>query len=141
MGFFRQEYWSGLPFPSLGNLPNPGIKLRPPALQADSLLSEPLGKVEKKEKKSEVAQSCPTLCHPVDCSLLGSSLHGILQARVLEWVTISFSRGSSRPRSGGGSGLRCLRKSQGAESHLRWRGWPEGLWGPGLCGECGVSVE
>ena len=37
---------------------------------------------------SEVAQLCPTLCDPVDCSLLGSSLHGILQARVLEWVAI-----------------------------------------------------
>ena len=41
---------------------------------------------------SEVAQSCPTLCDPVDCSLPGSSVHGILQARVLEWLTISFSR-------------------------------------------------
>ena len=49
-------------------------------------------------KWSEVAQSCPTLCDPMDCSLPGSSLHGILQARVLEWVTISFSRGSSQPR-------------------------------------------
>ena len=47
---------------------------------------------------SEVAQSCPTLCDPMNCSLPGSSLHGILQARVLEWVAISFSRGSSRPR-------------------------------------------
>ena len=40
----------------------------------------------------------PTLCDPMDCSLPGSSLHGILQARVLEWVAVSFSRGSSRPR-------------------------------------------
>ena len=47
---------------------------------------------------SEVAQSCPTLCDPVDCSLPGSSVHGILQAWILEWVAISFSRGSSRPR-------------------------------------------
>ena len=44
MGFPRQEYWSGLPFPSLGNLPDPGIELRSPTLQADSLLSEPPGK-------------------------------------------------------------------------------------------------
>ena len=49
-------------------------------------------------KWSEVAQSCPTLCDPVDCSLAGSSIHGILQARILEQVAISFSRGSSRPR-------------------------------------------
>ena len=47
---------------------------------------------------SEVAQSCPTLCDPMDCSLSGSSVHGIFQARVLEWVAISFSMGSSRPR-------------------------------------------
>ena len=41
---------------------------------------------------SEVAQLCPTLCNPIDCSLPGSSVHGIFQARVLEWVAISFSR-------------------------------------------------
>ena len=45
----------------------------------------------------EVAQLCPTLRDPMDCSLPGSSLHGILQARVLEWVAISFSRGSPDP--------------------------------------------
>ena len=42
MEFSRQEYWSGLPFPSPGDLPDPGIKPRSPALQADSLPSEPL---------------------------------------------------------------------------------------------------
>ena len=46
-----------------------------------------------RKKESEVAQSCPTLCDPTDCSLPGSSVHGILQARTLEWVAISFSRG------------------------------------------------
>ena len=51
-----------------------------------------------KREESEVVQSCPTLCDPVDCSPPGSSVHGILQARILEWVAISFSRGSSRPR-------------------------------------------
>ena len=45
-----------------------------------------------------VAQSCPTLCDPVECSLQGSSFRGIFQARILEWVAISFSRGSSQPR-------------------------------------------
>ena len=43
---------------------------------------------------------CLTLCHPMDCSPPGSSVHGILQARILEWVAISFSRGSSQPRDG-----------------------------------------
>ena len=50
------------------------------------------------ESESEVAQSCLTLCDPMDCSPPGSSVHGILQARILEWVAISFSRGSSQPR-------------------------------------------
>ena len=44
------------------------------------------------ESESEVAQSCRTLCNPRDCSLLGFSAHGIFQARVPEWVAISFSR-------------------------------------------------
>ena len=45
-----------------------------------------------------VAQSCPTLCNPMDCSSPGSSFYGISQARILEWITISYSRGSSWPR-------------------------------------------
>ena len=51
----------------------------------------------KEKKESQVAQSCPTLCDPMECSLPDSSIHGIFQARVLEWVAISFSRGSSWP--------------------------------------------
>ena len=47
-----------------------------------------------------VAQSCPTLCDPMDCSLPGSSIPGIPQARILEWVVIPSSRGSSHPRDG-----------------------------------------
>ena len=49
-------------------------------------------------KWSEVAQLCPTFHDPMDCSLPGNSIHGIFKARVLEWVAISFSRGSSWPR-------------------------------------------
>ena len=45
----------------------------------------------KVKSESEVAQSCPTLCDPMDCSLPGSSAHGIFQARVLEWGAIAFS--------------------------------------------------
>ena len=45
-----------------------------------------------------VAQSCPTLCNPMDCSPPGSSVHEIFQAKILEWVAISFSKGSSELR-------------------------------------------
>ena len=87
MGFSRGEYWSGLPFPAPGDLLNSGIE---PSLwqnlQADSHV---------KENESEVAQSCPTLCDPMDCSQPGSSVHGIFEAIVLEGIAISFSRGSS----------------------------------------------
>ena len=57
-----------------------------------------LAKTSEVESESEVAQLCPTLCDTMDCSLPGSSLHGMLQARVLVWVAVSFSRGSSQPR-------------------------------------------
>ena len=52
MGFSRQEYWSGLPFPSPGDLPDPGIEPMSPALQADALTSEPPG------NKPELAELC-----------------------------------------------------------------------------------
>ena len=89
MEFSRQEYSSGLPFPSPGDLPDPGIEPGSPALQADALPSEPPGNQGASE--SEVAQSCPTLGDPMDCSLPASSAHGILQARVLEWGATAFS--------------------------------------------------
>ena len=50
--------------------------------------------------KVKVAQLCLTLCDPMDCSLPGSSVHGILQARILERIAVPFSRGSSQPRDG-----------------------------------------
>ena len=65
---------------------------------------------EKKNKVAEInlldfqdiicvcAQPCLTLCNPMDCCPSGSSVHGISQARILEWVAISFSRRSSKPR-------------------------------------------
>ena len=49
--------------------------------------------------RAKSLQSCLTLCNPMDCSPPGSSVHGILQARILEWVAISFSKGSSWPRN------------------------------------------
>ena len=67
LGFSRQEHWSGLPFPS-----------------------------PMHESESEVAQSCPTLSDPMDCSLPGSSVHGIFQVRVLEWGAIAFASNQIR---------------------------------------------
>ena len=58
--------------------------------------------------KVSVTQSCPTLCNPMDCSPPGSSGHGILQARILEWVVIPFSRGIF-PTQGSNLGLPCCR--------------------------------
>ena len=55
-------------------------------------------RVTSVEVKVLVAQRCPALCDPMDCSPPGSAFHGILQPRILEWVAILFSRGSSQPR-------------------------------------------
>ena len=100
------------------DLPNPGTEPSSPTLQVDSLPTEPSGKPQyffdggkilrilrwkERKKGNEVAQSCPTLCNPVDCSLPGSSVHGILQARVLLWVAISFSRDLPNPGTEPGS--------------------------------------
>ena len=171
MEFSKQKYWSGLPFPTPGNLPDPVIKSMFPVLQADSLPLTPsgrpisytdqcsfssilltslslslyflkfifgcaasspcplhwklrvstIGPPRKSQSHSSyttphflecwtkayfslskcccsVARSCPTLCDPMDYILLGSSVQGLFQARILEWVAISFSRASSRPR-------------------------------------------
>ena len=70
MGFSRQEYLRGLPFPSPGDLPNPGMKHGSPTLQANSILSEPPGNFHNKLSLSvsSVAQSCPTLCDSVNHS-------------------------------------------------------------------------
>ena len=93
-GISRQEYWSGLPFPSVGDLPNPGIDPRFPVLQAKSFLSEP---PENPKVCVLAVQSCPTLCNPMDCSLPASSVHGILQTKILEWVALTSFRGSFLP--------------------------------------------
>ena len=62
------------------------------------------------QRMSKVAQSCLTLCNPMDCSPPGSSIHGILQARILEWVAISFSRGIF-PTQGSNPGLPHCRQT------------------------------
>ena len=92
-GFSRKEHWDGLSCPLPGDLSNPGIKPRSPTLQVDSVPSEPSC------MHARSLQSCPTLCDPMDCSLPDSSVHGILQARIAEWVASSFSRGTSQARN------------------------------------------
>ena len=61
---------------------------------------------EESEVKANVAQSCPTVCDPTDCSPPDSSVHGILQARILERVAVPFSSGSSQPRNR--PGVSCI---------------------------------
>ena len=104
MGFSRQEYLSGLPFPSPGDLPDPGIKSGSPTFQADALTSEPPGKpcqvirqnLPRKVVVLVKSLSCVRFFVTPQTSLPGSSVHWIIQARVLEWVAISFSRVSSQ---------------------------------------------
>ena len=77
------------------DLPDPGIKPRFPAWQAGSLPLSYLGSYQQPNFAAAAAkslQSCPTLCDPIDGSPPGSSVPGILQVRILEWVAISFSR-------------------------------------------------
>ena len=73
-----------------------------------------------KSRLSEVAQSCPTLCNPMDSSQPGSSVHGIFQVRILEWVAISFSRGSCRPRDR--TRVSCI---VGRSEEVKWSEPPE----------------
>ena len=74
-----------------------------------------------------VAQPCPTLCDPMDCSLLGSSVHGIFQARILEWVAIPFLRGSYWPRDW--TQVSCI--AVRFFYHLSHRGSPVWCWDSG----------
>ena len=89
--------WTGRSFPG-----GSGVK-NPPAIAGDTGLIPDPGdsmccRAIKPTVSFLVAQSCLTLCDPMHCSPPGSSVHGIPQARILEWVAISFSRGSPQPR-------------------------------------------
>ena len=87
MGFSRQGYWSGLPFPSPGDLPDPGMEPASSRIAGRFLMTEPPAAAAA----AKSLQLCPTLCDPIDYSLPGFSIHGIFQARVLEWGAIAFS--------------------------------------------------
>ena len=96
VGFPRQEHWSGLPFPSPGDPP------MSPTLQADSLPLSHQGSPKNPIYSAYVSLPFPTrpltTTDLMDCRLLVSSAHGILQARIPEWVAMPSSRGSSQPR-------------------------------------------
>ena len=93
MGFSRQESWSGLPFPFQGIFPtqesNPGLlHCRQILYRLNHQESRPFPSAAAAAKS---LQSCPTLCNPINGSPPGSPVPGILQARILEWVAMSFS--------------------------------------------------
>ena len=89
MEFSRQEYWSGLSFPNSGDLPNTRMEPVSPAFAGKFLTTESPAAAAKS------LQSCPTLSYPMDCSPPGSSVHEIFQARILEWVAVSFPMASA----------------------------------------------
>ena len=93
MGFSRQEYWSRLPCSPPGDHLNSGID--PRLLHCRQILYHLSHQFSSVQFSSSVVSD---LCDPMDCSLPGSSVHRIFQARILEWVAISSSRGSSWPR-------------------------------------------
>ena len=110
-GFSKQEYWSRLPWPPLGDLPNLGIESRSPALQIDSLPSEPLGKSKNTGLVSlsllqwifSTQESNWGILH---CRQILYHLSHQESPRILEWVAFPFSRGSSQPKDQ--TGVSCI---------------------------------
>ena len=99
MGFSRQEYWSGLSCPPQGIFLTQGLNACLPCLLYWQVVSLPLAPPRKPYYVLVVQLlSHVWLCDPMDCSPPGSSVHGILQARILEWVVLPSSRGTSPPR-------------------------------------------
>ena len=90
IGFSRQEYWSRLPFPFSGVFLTQGSNLHLLDWQEDYLQLSHYSK-HAAAAAAKSLQLCPTLCNPIDGSPSGSPIPGILQARILEWVAISFS--------------------------------------------------
>ena len=64
-------------------------------MDLESVIQTEINQKNKYGMRVKLIQSCPSVCDPVDCSLPGSSVHGTLQTRILEWVTMPLSRGSS----------------------------------------------
>ena len=104
MEFSRQEYWSGLPFPSPGDLPNPGIEPRSPTLQADALTSEPPGKPNSGISSNlnlcccSVTKLCRTLWDTMNCSKPGFPVfHCFLEFAYIHGHWVSDATQPSRP--------------------------------------------
>ena len=89
MGFFRQESWSRLSCPPPGDLPD--LRIKPPSPMSLALTGSYFTTRVTYAMLCKALQSCPTLCDPIDGSPSGSPIPGILQARTLEWIAISFS--------------------------------------------------
>ena len=94
--FFLKKYWGNSPLLKYYILPLM-IPLTIAFLGIETIMKSICLLLD--ENESEVTQLCLTLCDSIDCSLPGSSVHGIFQAIVLEWIAISFSRGFSQPRA------------------------------------------
>ena len=126
MEFSRQEYWSGLPFPSLGDLPHPGVECRSPKL-ADVFFTTGTTWCVRCEC-AQWLQFCLSLWDHKDCSPQGFSAPMVLQARILEWVAMPFSRGSSQPRDQ--THISCI-SCIAVEFFTHWTiGKPVPIWTP-----------
>ena len=119
VGFSRQEYWNGLPCHPPGIFLTKGFK---PCLYISCIWqvgSLPLCHLRSEIKKmcacAKSLQSCSTLCNPMDCNLPGFSIHGILQARILEWVSMSSS--GIFPTQGANLYLCVVATSSGKQTH------------------------
>ena len=104
MGFSRQEYWSGLLCLPPVYLPNTEIEptsLTSPALAGGFFTTSTTWETCRcAPMHAKLLQLCPPFCSPMDWSLPSSAVHGILQARILEWIAMPSFRGSSLPRNG-----------------------------------------
>ena len=102
MGFSRQEYWSGLPFPSPGDLPNPGIEPGSPALQGDSLPSEP----PLRNKKGWTTNTCNNLLKSPENLLRKKSRQSYILYDSIHIEVVKWQNYRSEEQIGGSQGLR-----------------------------------
>ena len=125
MEFSRQEYWSGLPFPSPGNLPDPGVE---PCIAGRFLTNWATGEAcNKRNHCNEKFSGVRLFAHPWTVAHQALLSLGILQARLLEWVAMPFSRGSSQLRDRTHQHWRWILyhlSHQGSPRKLEWVAYP-----------------